>query len=388
MAPRNKPQVMPDVDPGQQPAMELVVLENSLSFRWNFIEVKAALAEAIKKYHGLVVTDDNLPDMEKTQKEIAGLRIKLDKFCKETKNLLNEPGTKFDGEVKELLEVIGEAEKPIVEQLQKYEDARVAQRADQLAAFAQVTAGALGIREEYFKYEVPARLTNRSVSPVQAQKEIKDALNGILAKQGEDDAAKEETQRQQEIRKELARQRDGLVDVLCQTHSMAMNLKTPVVLADIQAILTDTVELAAIPDIVKSECKKRLDVELAVVADNVVQRLQPEAVPDRATSYTHPENCGCHNCLPGSTTVTLPPAVTSVPQTGGNHMPPPPVAPPWAGPPAAVAPPPPPPPQTELFEVVLRFPAISAVNCGALKMWLDEGGILVEVISQVPVKGA
>lgn len=363
MPPRKTSEQSPDIIPAPTPpAMELVVLEKSLAFRWNFIEVKAALAETIKKYHGLVVTDDNLPDMEKTQKEIAGLRIKLDTFRKETKKQLSEPADLFDSQVKELQGEIEKAEKPIVEQIQKFEDARVLRRTNELTEVAQKMAVILGLRDEYFKYEVPAKLTNRSISEIAVRKEIEAALQEMLARQGAEDAAKEEELRQQGIRAELDRQRDGLIVILADTHSKAFGLRTPVTLMDIRRILTPEIELAAIPDIIVNECKKRQQIETTATVP------PPPGLPP---SPIQPEEAA-FVCIRD-----LPPAVTSPPQRRADYMPTPPPAPPWAGPPATV----------QRYDLTLKFPAISAVNIGALAMWLDRGKIEFITISKVPVKG-
>jgi hypothetical protein len=358
----------------RDPSMDVKILVNHQEFKWNSEEIKAALLARVERYRNLVVNEDNLPDMERTQKEIAGLRIRIDKFRIETKKLLSEPANQFDKEVKDFLLIIAEVELPISKQVAKYEDERVAKRTEELAAFAKEHAAKISLRDEWFKFEVPAKLTNRSVSDTAAKREITATLDDLLAQQGADDTVKEETRRREEETLELTRQRDAMIELLCSSHSTVMGLKTPITLADIQPLIAADSPIASLPDIIVAECKKRHQVEQAAAA--------PPTEPPRSVSYTHPENCGCHDCLPGSiddSVHDLPPAITSAPQTGSNFSPPPPVRPPWAGPP---------PTAPQLFEVVLRFPAISIVNAGALQLWLSDSKIAYEVVSQEPVKGA
>ncbi len=359
MAPRNKqtnpPTPPTTVEPAPPPSMELLVLENNLVFQWNVAEVKAALQVALQKYTGLVVTEENLPDMERTQKEIAGLRIKVDTFRKETKKKLAEPATVFDKEVQDLLVTIEEVEKPIKEQIAKYEDERVEKRTSELTAFAKTYAASVNLRDEYFVYEVPARLTNRTVSDSAAKKEITVVLDQLVAKQGEDDAVKAEQLRKDEETAELLRQRDAMIDLLCKSNSAALGLKTPITLEDIRPLIADDTSIACLPDLIVAECRKRYQVETAAAA------------PAPAAEYVGVDPAA----EGGDRTVYIPPPVA--------WGPPPPLPPPAAAAPVDV--------QPQLFEVVLKFPAISIVNAGALKLWLSDAGIGYEVISQEPVKG-
>src|SRR5574344_2789253 len=86
---------------------------------------KSAVTGLIAPYRGLVVTDDNVKDMEKAQKELASMRRKIDKFRKDTKATAEAPIKAFEAEVYEVLKVVSEAENPLKNQLHKYEVDRV-----------------------------------------------------------------------------------------------------------------------------------------------------------------------------------------------------------------------------------------------------------------------
>jgi hypothetical protein len=77
--------------PPEQTEMEPKIIKDVHEFTWNFSDIKANLSNYIQKYTGLVVNEDNLKEMESAQKEIAGVRIKIDGFRKDIKKKLEEP---------------------------------------------------------------------------------------------------------------------------------------------------------------------------------------------------------------------------------------------------------------------------------------------------------
>lgn len=85
---------------------DLKIISNIHKFQWNFAEIKQNIEGNIEKYVGLVVTDENLKDMEATQKEIASIRTKVDGFRKAVKKEMEKPYKVFEGEIKELKELI------------------------------------------------------------------------------------------------------------------------------------------------------------------------------------------------------------------------------------------------------------------------------------------
>jgi ribosomal protein S18 len=129
--------------------MELQVLKNEQKFEWNFEAVKEKLSDDIKKYTDLVVSETNLADMEKTQKEIASLRIKLQKFRISVKKDLEKPYEAFELQVKELAVLVESAEKPIKDQLEKYEDARKETKRNECQNIINTESLKLGLESKY-----------------------------------------------------------------------------------------------------------------------------------------------------------------------------------------------------------------------------------------------
>lgn len=90
----------------------------------NFEEVKANLIENTEKYKGLIVTEEGLKDCKATQKELAGLRNKLDTYRKDVKKEMEKPIKEFEVQCKELISLIEGVERPIKIGISEFDDKR------------------------------------------------------------------------------------------------------------------------------------------------------------------------------------------------------------------------------------------------------------------------
>ena len=129
---------------------ELKVLNNIQGrIEWDSEAAKSYIVSIIAPYRGLVVTDDNVKDMEKAQKELASMRRKIDKFRKDTRKQAEEPIKAFEMEIKDIQKVIADAEEPIAEQLEKYELKRVNNVRSAIMAEAKKVDMHESLRDEY-----------------------------------------------------------------------------------------------------------------------------------------------------------------------------------------------------------------------------------------------
>lgn len=238
--------------------MELQVLQSDFKFAWNFDEVKNSLADYTEKYVGLVVTDENLKDMERTGKDIASLRTKVEKFRKSVKSEMDKPYKAFEVQVNDLKKIIAGVEEPIKDQLDKYEADRVAKEKAELLKYAAETAAGIGLRKENSHITILAKWTNRTAKKTEVRQEICAELDRLLQQQTNEDNALA-----------LKKQKDEIVAQLCQTNSELYSLETPVTPQDIYWQVANA-ELNQISDIVKSECAKRAEQQRKVV-DTVLQ---------------------------------------------------------------------------------------------------------------------
>ncbi|WP_425057644.1 hypothetical protein SCACP_21630 [Sporomusa carbonis] len=328
-------------------------------FDWNFAEIKQAIQQRIEKYVGLVVTEDNLKDMEDTQKEIAGLRAKIDAFRKQVKKQLNEPYDKFEGQVKELLAIVEQAEGPLRKQILQYEEDRRKAKETELLEFGRKTAANLGVRDEYFNLVIPAKWTNRTAKDGAVRKEIVTEVEYMLARQRKDDEAAE-----------LERQKTELITQLCANTSQVFMLKTPLTPEDIQH-LTANAGLAEIPGIITKECTRRAELERKAAAPPPVLELSeygsmsasPEPEPEYSPEYLPPE----------------PPRPQLPPMPPPPRMEEPPLQPPFQ--PATA-----PAPALWDVQILLTGKSVTVQQAARVRQCMEQNGFIYEVISQERVK--
>lgn len=90
----------------------------------NFEEVKASLVENMEKYKGIIVTEESLKDCKATQKDLAGLRNKLDTYRKDVKKEMEKPIKAFESDCKEFIGLIAEVEAPIKSGILEFDNKR------------------------------------------------------------------------------------------------------------------------------------------------------------------------------------------------------------------------------------------------------------------------
>lgn len=96
----------------------------------NFEEMKSSLSDALKKYEGIVVTEQTLNGCKATQKELAGVRIKLDQYRKEKKKELSAPISAFEDQCKQLIALVESVEKPIKKGIEVFDEAKRQKKRD------------------------------------------------------------------------------------------------------------------------------------------------------------------------------------------------------------------------------------------------------------------
>ena len=90
----------------------------------NFDEVASALKETLKKYENIVVTEETLSGCKATQKELAGVRTKIDTYRKDKKKELSAPIAEFEEKCKALIALIEKAEQPIKDGIKVFDDVK------------------------------------------------------------------------------------------------------------------------------------------------------------------------------------------------------------------------------------------------------------------------
>ncbi len=115
----------------------------------NFEEVKSGLSAMLETYQGIVVTEQTLQGCKATQKELASVRTKLDKYRKEKKKALSKPITDFENQCKELIAMVESVEKPIKEGIALFDNERRQAKRREAEAIRESLLKDSGLNETY-----------------------------------------------------------------------------------------------------------------------------------------------------------------------------------------------------------------------------------------------
>ena len=95
---------------------------------FNFEDMKANLTQSMEHYKNLVVTEDTLSMCKSEQKELAGVRVKIDGYRKDVKKEMSKPIEEFEGKCKQLIALVEDAEKPLKEAISVFDDKKRAEK--------------------------------------------------------------------------------------------------------------------------------------------------------------------------------------------------------------------------------------------------------------------
>jgi len=187
--------------------VEPQILSADLNVTTNFEDVKNNLQAITEKYKGLVVTDQNQKDMEKTLREVVSLRTSIQKFEVNGKRKL----------CKELLKIVNEAERPLREQLDAYEAKRQEGVTKVILHKYEEMAFDAGIREEFRSCEILSKWMNKTAK-------LKDTYEDIARLVSEQATA----QKQHDDLKELRNSRRELALLQIEKANRDYALATPI----------------------------------------------------------------------------------------------------------------------------------------------------------------
>lgn len=140
----------------------------------NFEEVKESLMVNLERYKGIIVTDETLKDCKATQKDLAGLRTKIDKYRKETKSTLQDPIKTFESECKELIALIEEVEKPIKEGISSFDEKR---RQEKVLSALDYLRAKMEENELNEKYRLRISIHDIKINLTNSMKSIKEEID-------------------------------------------------------------------------------------------------------------------------------------------------------------------------------------------------------------------
>jgi hypothetical protein len=244
------------------------IIENVQKLTWNFVEVKKELSEHVKKYANLVVNEDNLTEMEKTQREVASLRTKLNKFRLAVKKDLDKPYDKFKSQVDELLELVGNVEIPIKDQIEKYELQRRKDKKEEIKQFINTTCEELKLFDKFRdQIVIDDRWMNRGQKIKDTQDEVYIKIGWLLDIQNKEIDAKN-----------FRLQKIEMAKFMCE--SLSKGLATPLMFSEIEHRL-ESFDIASMRSYIENEIASRKDRE-EKAAQQAIERAERERLAEVA----------------------------------------------------------------------------------------------------------
>lgn len=229
--------------------IEPQILSADLNVTTNFEDVKKNLQIITEKYKGLVVTDQNQKDMEKTLREVVFLRTSIQKFEVNGKRKLRKPVDQFAEACKELLKIVNEAERPLREQLDAYEARRQEGVTKVILHKYEEMALDAGIREEFRSCDILSKWMNKTAK-------LKDTYEDIARLVSEQATA----QKQHDDLKELRNSRRELALLQIEKANRDYALATPITEDFLTDELLDT-SAEIIKNTINEEALRRHDMD-------------------------------------------------------------------------------------------------------------------------------
>lgn len=249
--------------------IEPQILSADLNVTTNFEDVKKNLQIITEKYIGLVVTDQNQKDMEKTLREVVSLRTSIQKFEVNGKRKLRKPVDQFADACKELLKIVNEAERPLREQLGAYEARRQESVTKVILHKYEEMALDAGIREEFRSCDILSKWMNKTAK-------LKDTYEDIARLVSEQTAM----QKQHDDLKELRNSRRELALLQIEKANRDYALATPITEDFLTDELLDT-SAEIIKNTINEEALRRheMDENARQVSSPAVSAPPPAAKP-------------------------------------------------------------------------------------------------------------
>lgn len=249
--------------------IEPQILSADLNVTTNFEEVKQDLKAITEKYKGLVVTDQNQKDMEKTLREVVSLRTSIQKFEVNGKRKLRKPVDQFAEACKELLKIVNEAERPLREQLDAYEARRQEGVTKVILHKYEEMALDAGIREEFRSCDILSKWMNKTAK----LKDIYEDISRLVSEQAT-------AQKQHDDLKELRNSRRELALLQIEKANRDYALATPITEDFLTDELLDT-SAEIIKNTINEEALRRheMDENARQVSSPAVSAPPPAAKP-------------------------------------------------------------------------------------------------------------
>ena len=144
--------------------------------RWNYDDLKTAIAAKVEDYKGLTYTDEQMTEAKKDRAELNRFRSALDAKRKEIKKRCLAPYETFEAQMKELTHLVDEPIEMIDSQLAEYDNRLRAEKEEQIEALFEAAQFQPFVTLERIK---DPRWLNRSYKLSQVEQDMRDRKEQI-----------------------------------------------------------------------------------------------------------------------------------------------------------------------------------------------------------------
>ena len=186
-----KVKTKPKTDLGleQEDGMEVKILKEQLPvIQINFEEMKNALSETLAYYEGIVVAEDNLGECKEAQKELAGVRVKIDNYRKDKKKELSKPIIEFENQCKELIELVEIVEKPIKDGIKIFDNKRREEKKLIAERIIKEISAEYELNEKYAaRLTIDERYCNLSIKEIEVKNDVEAKAMALKVEQNSEE---------------------------------------------------------------------------------------------------------------------------------------------------------------------------------------------------------
>jgi len=174
---------------------ELQITTNSFTpakVDFNYEQISNQLDEVLKKYDGLVFTEETVLDCNKTIAELRKGKRALDDFRKKTKKELTKSVIEFENQCKELNKKFDEVIDPLVEQSNFFEEQRRNEKRQKVQKIVDELIQEQGLNEKYAQMLViEDQYLNKSKTLKSIREELTITAETLGIQQDKEEADKE-----------------------------------------------------------------------------------------------------------------------------------------------------------------------------------------------------
>lgn len=240
-----------------------VIIKKDLLIEWNNKKMLEYIKEQCEPYKGLIVTEENLKDMQKTKREITSIRTSLSKFGVDVRRELKKPVDTFNSQLKEVQDLVLAVEVPITNQLSVYETERVDKLTEEIWRELEAKSVAAGLKEQYYEtIQVPSKWLN--VTQNWADTTI--AIDGEIAKLLL-------AQKEADDRIKLQKSINEMAETLLSMFNMNYGLNSPVTMAEIQTCIS--ADFADMKEKIETMFVRRAEIEMAAIEESKKEEIKP-----------------------------------------------------------------------------------------------------------------